>query len=258
MSSRPLKIVQISDCHLGASAEDRLLGMNTDVSLDAVIAQVRQPVDLLVVSGDIASAGSPAAYQRAFQKLDGLAERMVWLPGNHDELDAMGRVGGAHMPFIVELGGWQIVLLNSRVPGKVGGSLKTAELARLAAELDVDKPALVFTHHHLLPIGSAWLDEQRIDNADLLLDFASQQSQIKAVACGHIHQQWQGQYRGLQLLSSPSSCIQFAPNSDDFALEDINPGFRWFTLEASGAFDSGVERVQGQTFHIDQNAQGYK
>ncbi|MBD2857490.1 3',5'-cyclic-AMP phosphodiesterase [Spongiibacter sp. KMU-158] len=260
MSSRPLKVVQISDCHLGASAEDALLGMNTEQSLDAVLDALRQhetAIDLIVVSGDLAADGEPEAYRRALAKLQGLAPQILWLPGNHDTPEVMREIAPEQMPLLADCGGWQIALLDSHVPGKVGGSLKPAELSQLAEQLSADKPALIFMHHHLLPVGCEWLDAQRIDNADLLLALAEQTPAVKAMVSGHVHQQWQQEFAHLQLLTSPSTCIQFAPKSKKFALEAINPGYRWFSLQADGGFDTGVVRVEGQTFHVDQQANGY-
>ena len=60
-------LVQLSDSHLFAEANGRLLGMETRDSLQQVIQRVldEQPqIDLLLASGDISQDGSEASYQR--------------------------------------------------------------------------------------------------------------------------------------------------------------------------------------------------
>jgi hypothetical protein len=40
--------------------------------------------------------------------------------------------------------------------------------------------------------------------------------------------------KGSVYLSVPSTCVQFKPLSDDFAIDDLSPGYRWFDLYANG------------------------
>jgi Icc protein len=42
------------------------------------------------------------------------------------------------------------------------------------------------------------------------------------------------------MLSTPSTCSQFLPNSDDFGMDDRPPGYRWLHLYADGAIDTDV------------------
>lgn len=255
-----LCVVQISDCHLGREPGEALLGMDTDHSLDEVLKLLRRNhphIDLLVVSGDLAAEGDASAYQRLLPKLDGLAAQMVWLPGNHDDLPCMRHcAGNSLMPSQLTLGGWQLLFLNSAVPGEVGGHLADSEL-HTVSNRDSDSPTLIFLHHHLQPLGAAWLDEQRVDNADALLAIIDQQPGVAAVASGHVHQQSDTPHGNQRLLTTPSTCIQFAPGSHDFALDERNPGYRWFTLSANGDWQTGVERVSGVTFTVDRTANGY-
>jgi Icc protein len=41
-------------------------------------------------------------------------------------------------------------------------------------------------------------------------------------------------------MSSPSTCTQFRPNSDDFALDVRPPGYRWLDLTANGKIQTKV------------------
>lgn len=255
---RPLTVVQISDCHLGDEPGERLLGMDADHSLVSVLTllQHEQPdIDVLVVSGDMAAQAGVAAYRRLFPLLNGVAKRMVWLPGNHDDVDILRQtVSHELLMDRIEAGGWQLLMLDSAVPEQVGGELRDDQLARVS-ELDDNRPALIFLHHHVLPVGCAWLDEQRVSNAEAL--FARLPATTKAVVSGHVHQASEHSYRGVPLLTTPSTCIQFKPHSEDFALDDLSPGYRWFRLHPDGQLETGVSRVSGVKFQVDYAANGY-
>ncbi|MFT7405863.1 MAG: Icc protein [Zhongshania sp.] len=258
----PLTVVQITDCHLGRELGDDLLGMDTDNSLEAVLAAVAEEcpqIDLLVVSGDIAAHGDVESYRRLHARLDGVAQQMVWLPGNHDDANLMRSVVGDQiMPSAVDLGAWRLGFLNSAVKGEVGGFLADDQLAALVGIAESGRPSLVFLHHHLRPLGCAWLDEQRIKNGDKVFATVADIPQIKAFVSGHVHQQSEALFQGVGLLTTPSTCIQFAPSSDTFALDDCNPGYRIFYLAEDGQFQTRVSRVKGVTFAVDNLASGYE
>ncbi|MBQ0794765.1 phosphodiesterase [Zhongshania sp.] len=257
-----LTVVQISDCHLGAQLGDSLLGMDTDNSLELVLSTLAAEcphIDLLVVSGDIAAHGDAESYRRLYARLDGLASQMVWLPGNHDDVDLMKSiVGDQMMPTTVDLGAWRLGFLNSAIEGEVGGCLAADQLSALASIAEAERPSLVFLHHHLRALGCAWLDEQRVTNADQVFALVAGKPQIKAFVSGHVHQQSEMLFENVGLLTTPSTCIQFAPNSDNFALDDCNPGYRVFYLAENGRFQTRVSRVKGVTFAVDNLASGYE
>src|SRR5690625_7311439 len=80
-----IEVWQLTDSHLGSEAGTRLLGMDTDRSLQAVIRQARQErgrADLLLATGDLADQGSTDPYRRFAGYTRGLAEHTTWLPGN--------------------------------------------------------------------------------------------------------------------------------------------------------------------------------
>ena len=46
---------------------------------------------------------------------------------------------------------------------------------------------------------------------------------------GHVHQESDAVMSGIRMLTTPSTCVQFAPGSEDFALDDL--------LQVTGAYD---------------------
>ena len=67
---------------------------------------------------------------------------------------------------------------------------------------------------------------------------------LRGVVFGHIHQASQQLFDGRPLLGSPSTCFQFLPDADEFALDDRPPGYRWLKLYDDGSIATGAEWIQ--------------
>jgi len=184
---------------------------------------------------------------------------MNWLPGNHDGPADMLTACPDACERVVELGVWLLVLLDTSVLGQVHGHLKPRELQRLEATLAryPDRPTLVFIHHHPVPLNSAWLDSTRLDNANELFNILAPHKQVKALSWGHVHQEFDDLHQGIQLIATPSTCIQFAPGRDDFCLDRKMPGYRWYELHSDGQFETGVNRVTDKPYGIEFDSGGY-
>ncbi len=260
----PLRAVQITDCHLGERVGARLLNLDTDRSLSAVLDLVRAQqthIDVVLATGDLSDQGSSAAYRRFFNATRDLGTHARWLPGNHDDVAAMRKTFGcdARLQRHLILGNWQIIMLNSAVPGEVGGYLDECELTALRNCLRAapDHHALICLHHHLLPVGCDWLDTQLVANADRFWSVIDEFSQVRMVLSGHVHQPSNLRRQNVQVITSPSTCVQFAANSTDFRLDTEAPGYRWFDLYDDGHVDTGIERLAVMDFDIDMTATGY-
>jgi Icc protein len=266
-ASTPIRVVQITDCHLGKDAGEQLVGMDTDISLDHVLNQLKAEqttAELLLATGDLSNHGTQEAYTRLFNKLQALSIPNAWLAGNHDSRDLMVEtVGEACMPRAVTLGRWLILMLDSAVPGQVGGELGEQELARIQPLLNAAPNAehvLVCLHHQPVPIGCEWLDEQQLADSDALIAILAKEPRLRGIIWGHVHQAFSSQDSRLpnvKLLSAPSTCIQFAPNSVGFKLDECAPGYRWFDLHPDGRIDSDIARLQNIDLDVDYNSQGY-
>ncbi len=265
-SGSPLRLVQITDTHLKKEAGGRLVGMDTDNSLAHVIDMVKreQPsIDLVLGTGDISDHGSEEAYQRAAVFFSRLDAPVAWLPGNHDDATAMNRVLGQQGKLIrvVEGGGWLIVMLNSQIPGEVGGELGADEIAFLDSCLthaaSQGLHCLVCLHHQPTAMGSNWIDTQMVDDRDQFFATLDRYDCVRGVLWGHVHQQLDAERNGVKLMSTPSSCIQFAPQNHDFKIDDVPPGYRWLELHGDGGIETGVSRVDGVHFSVDLQSSGY-
>ncbi len=261
-----LRVVQITDTHLNRIEGGTLVGLNTDFSLQHVIDRVkreRQAIDLVLGTGDISDHGSEEAYSRARDYFAQLNAPVLWLPGNHDRTEIMAAVLGQDGELVRTACSehWMVVMLNSQIPGEVGGRLGAEELAALeiclAEANQSGQHVLVCLHHQPLPMGSAWIDQQMVEDSSAFFACIEQSSQVRAVLWGHVHQELDAERSGIRMLSTPSSCIQFAPQSDDFKIDDMPPGYRWLDLLPDGTIETGVSRVTDVAFDVDLDSDGY-
>lgn len=263
-SDSSVLLVQLSDSHLFADADGKLLGMDTCDSLQRVIQQVleEQPqIDLILATGDLSQDGSEASYQRFRQLTAAFGTPSRWLAGNHDETPPMQAAckGSELLEPVIDVGAWRIVMLDSSIPGAVPGFLADDQLELLERTLDEapQRHHLVCLHHHPVPIGCKWMEPIGLRNADALFAILDRHPQARAVLWGHIHQEFDQMRGNLRLLASPSTCVQFAPGSEDFQVGNEAPGYRWLRLHADGGLDTGVSRVNGIHFEVDYSVKGY-
>lgn len=257
-------IIQLSDSHLRKEEEGELLGMNTLQSLDAVIALARQEFpnpDLVLASGDISQDGSVEAYRRFQERASVFNASLYWFPGNHDDRKAMAEAAKSQALFekVVQVPGWQLIFLDSLVSGKVHGELAESELAVLDKALSEGPkiPTMISFHHHPVDIGSRWLDTIGLKNRDDLFAITDRYEHVKVILWGHIHQERDEMRNGVRLLATPSTCVQFLPKSEDFAVDTAAPGYRWLKLHRNGTIDTGVSRADHIEFKVDYSSKGY-
>ncbi|HEV7433235.1 MAG TPA: phosphodiesterase [Steroidobacteraceae bacterium] len=249
MSSEP-RLLQLSDSHLFGPAEGALRGVVTRRSLETVLRHARAHhwnAEAILLTGDLVN-DDPGGYA-AVRDLLGPLGKPVWcLPGNHDDVAIMRAeldqppfaVGGHH-----DLGAWRIVMLDSCVPGKPYGELSGVELGRLEAALASagDRQVLIGLHHHPVPMGSRWIDSVALKNPEDFFALTDRYAQVRAVLWGHVHQSHDSRRKGVRLLGTPSTCAQFLPHSDYFAIDSAPPAYRRLTLRADGTIDTEVLRV---------------
>lgn len=245
-----VRLLQISDPHLFADPHGMLRGVQTLGCLQRVLAHAmahRRGAEALLCTGDIVN-DEPAGYAHFSRLLGGLGLPVYCLPGNHDDpgllhaalADAPFQVGGQ-----VDLGCWRLILLDSCVPGSSGGRISAAELQRLRSALeDTSRHVMVCVHHHPVPMASRWLDALGIENGAQLLDVLDEYPQVRVLSWGHVHQSFDSRRRGIRLLATPSTCVQFLPLSNQFALDDRPPAYRRLTLHPDGTLDTEIVWVE--------------
>jgi 3',5'-cyclic-AMP phosphodiesterase len=248
-----VRLTHFTDSHLYGDENGALRGVATLPALVAALANARTrdwPPDALLVTGDLVQ-DDPAGYPHFRRLFGNLGLPVLCLPGNHDEPRAMRSELGAP-PFVlggyVDFGRWRIVLLDSCLPGAASGALSAAALAGLEEALasGARQHCLVCLHHHPVPMESRWLDGVGLTNAAEFLHTIDRHKNVRAIVWGHVHQTYDTLRKGVRLLATPSTCAQFLPRAESFAVDRRPPAYRTLELRADGSLLTEVVWLEQQ------------
>lgn len=252
ISSPPLVIAQLTDTHLFADEDQTLKDCPTVLSFQAVldsVAQLQPQPNLLLLTGDLSQDETLSSYHQLHSRITPLGIPTYWIPGNHDQsltdMEQTLCTAPISPKKCFQAGGWQFILLNSMLHQQVQGELSAEALATLDQQLqDSPLPTLIALHHPPLAIASAWMDAIGLQNREALFAVLDRHPQVKLVIFGHIHQEFDRVRQGVRYLGAPSTCVQFSPNVDEFAIDgDRQPGFRLISLYPDGQFTTMVQRI---------------
>ncbi|OOH90817.1 3',5'-cyclic-AMP phosphodiesterase [Pasteurellaceae bacterium 15-036681] len=266
--SKPVvRILQITDPHLFGSDDGQLLGVNTAQSFQAVLdAILKQPFeyDFVLATGDLVQDHNREAYHRFAKMVRPLEKDIFWVEGNHDIQPQMSNALAMYaqiQPAKHILAGdkWQVILLDSQVYGIPGGRLSQEQLDFLYKSLSQypERYSLIVLHHNVLPTNSAWLDQHILANVDEFAQVLQQFPNVKAILHGHIHQEVDRKWLDYRVFATPSTCIQFKANHDEFGLDPRPQGWRELNLMPDGTIETLVRRLGHSEFSPDFGAKGY-
>jgi Icc protein len=254
MSSKPVLIAQISDLHIKSPGSLAYGRVDTAGALERCVAALnafRPKPDLVVISGDLADTPTAEEYEHLKRLLAPLKLPFVSIPGNHDSRELMRAafpladyaLASGPLNQRVELGGLDVLLLDSSVAGKPHGELDAATLQWLDVTLAAspDRPALVFLHHPPFATGIWHMDRQNLLNAGELAPIVRRHPRLQLIACGHVHRATLAMFAGVPATICP------APNhAVDLDLAELRePSFKveppafhlhcWFPGEGFGS-----------------------
>ncbi len=244
--------MHLTDPHLFADADGDLRGTVTQDSLQRVLDHYQAGdwrADRVIITGDLIHDDTAAAYDRFRELLLPLNMRMHCLPGNHDVRELMRPIC-TRPPFSYcareEVHDWLLLSLDSCIKGDAGGEVAAEEFARLDAVVSESsaKHILVGLHHPPVPMGSKWLDTVGLTNGEELLERLQAIGRVRLLLFGHVHQPYGAEHYGIQVIGTPSTCSQFSPGSDDFAIDDRPPAYRRITLQSDGSSESELIWVE--------------
>jgi Icc protein len=254
--ARPLLLAQLSDLHLGATEEEA----NPVARLETVVGAVLtlpNPVDAVLVSGDVSDNGSEGSYRLARSALDCFQCPVHVLPGNHDDRarlrEAFGLpgVGAEPINYSVEVGLLRLVLLDSNVPGQDPGRFGPRDLAWLDATLteEPERPTLLASTTRPFPpaFPAGTRSTSTRPEIESLGEVVARHPQLRAIVGGHLHRIATATLAGCSVLSAPSTYLQARPDFD-FDDEDVemvgSPGFALHVF-AGGTLSCQVEMLSG-------------
>lgn len=210
-----LLIAQITDTHVGFdpdAGDEEFNFLRFRAALEHLAARPVAP-DLLILSGDIADKGSPAAYERTKGLIEGLSFPVHPMTGNHDHRARLIEAfpdcphEDGFVQYAIETESLRILCLDTLEHGRHGGAFCEVRADWLKRELAAhpDRPTMLVMHHPPVIAGIEWMDPrphepwlQRFEQA------VSGHPQIVSIACGHLHRPVNTVFAGIPLSITPA------------------------------------------------------
>jgi Icc protein len=240
-----VRVLHLTDPHLFADRHGALRGAVTYDTLQRVLAHYRESgfaADFIALTGDIVQDDSAEAYAHCCELLSSFDLPVLCVPGNHDVRHLM-RDLLPDPPFsycgAVEYGNWLIAGIDSCSAGRAGGRIAERELRRMEETIGASSAGhvMICLHHPPVPMHSKWLDTVGLDNGGEFLERAASAGRVRAAIFGHVHQHYDAAHDGIRLLATPSTCRQFLPRADEFAVDDRPPAYRLMELLPDGSIN---------------------
>lgn len=221
-------IAQITDTHIKLPGKLAYKKVDTAAMLrrcvEELLALKPQP-DLILLTGDLVDLGRPEEYDHLKSILSPLKQRIIAIPGNHDERDAMrdAFASGGYLPrdgkflqFAVDEYPLRIIGLDTLIPMQGGGELCAERLAWLdeALRQKPDTPTLVMMHHPPFVTGIGHMDKIGLKGRETFAEIVAQHPQIELILCGHLHRVIHARVGGRPAMTCPSPAHQVALDID--------------------------------------------
>lgn len=257
-STKPLRIVQVSDTHV--SAKRAYFLDNWDVFVDLVRAD---PPDLIVHSGDLSFDGAGDADDLAFAAREKARLPAPWLaiPGNHDigESTAAVRLNqptnaerraawsqhfGATQ-WVHDIGPWRLVGLDTALMG-CGTPQEHAQRRFLEEALATRAHRRVLVFQHMPPYlndpADTAVSTLCVPHAarSWLLDCCAAGG-VVAIACGHVHVYRRLEHRGMEIVWAPATSFFNIVERQHAGLGLPRAGYIAWTLDGTALSHTLVE-----------------
>ena len=230
MSSKILKIGQISDIHIGNGNE---LVQGIDVCANfrkALNSDSMQGLDLLVLSGDLSENSDPGAYEYVASLLKDYKSPYCIITGNHDNINVMRQyfdlesvIHGDRCYYRYDLEGRTIFFLDSAC-----GNVSPEQLTWLQEEASKIKgEVILFMHHPPCFCGHRFMDlRYHLENMVEVQQVLAGIKNLTHIYAGHYHHHFEVNM-GRQIVHvAPATQFQIDPNVPYFNLKSAAPGWQ--------------------------------
>lgn len=255
------RFLHLTDLHVVAEGKTASGVLDTRAILLNTIDQIIEmlsaldPVDAVLVSGDLSDDGTASSYQFVRAQLDRLGVPVLPIPGNHDHREHF-RNAFSDLPFMPDCGAinWQttvngtlIVGLDTLIEGSGSGEVNKDGLAFLSSAMSqsVKTPTVVLMHHPPFKTGIKFMDAIGLRGID---EFSAVMRDVKhsiIILAGHVHGVHYGQVGGHAAITAPSVCSAFAldrrtdafigffTQPTGFGVLDTEMGYHWSAVPTS-------------------------
>lgn len=266
----PIRIGQLSDTHFLEPGEEPEggFGYDIDAAFAAVLDNIEQqpPLDLIVVTGDVADHGRPAQYRVAAEAFDRLPAPVAITPGNHDQ-DATYAAGmpADNTPRIIDIENWCFLLVDTNAGIMIDdpndpeghridpdyydrlwgngllGSAETQWVRDACAETSADH--VFIWQHHPVGTGNGAVGPTPAFEAEWRALLDSTQN-IRGIGAGHTHMPNVVDFHGCPVHVCPS----LKANFDAEVTTMLPPGWLTYEFAPDGTFTSDVHLVDGDAW----------
>lgn len=257
--------IQITDHHLGESDSDRPYGYPAADTFRAVMDQIAADhageIDFIVSTGDLVNRPTAESYQFLKGVLDltpadclacahNIRYGRLWdfpmylLPGNHDARpdffhNLFNGVDSERFNTCFVHKGIRFVCLDWG--GFDRGEMNHGMLDFARQALSGTEPAIILTHHNIVPLGPAWLDRFLADGIEAFHEVL-RQARVLAVLCGHLHTSYERIWEGIPVWGLRSTAFQFRFEGKP-VLDLQPPHFRLVTVHEDGRLETRLVEV---------------
>ena len=163
-----------------------------EVMNGAIVAEMqRLGPDAVIVKGDLTDSGRPEEYEAFLRTYGALGPILHHVRGNHDAIRDR-ELAQQDAPYAIELPGVTVAVLDTTVPGRVGGALADDQrswLDDLAGS--ATGSVFVFGHHPVWNVDEpARTDPDyaiALDDSNALVDLVGRRENIAGYFAGHTH-----------------------------------------------------------------------
>lgn len=189
----------------------------------------------VVLMGDLANSGRAEEYAALRAVLQGCPLPVTLMPGNHDDRDALcaglgaARDADGFIQSSLDTESHRVLFLDTVFGTRYLsfaslGQYDAPRLNWLKAQLDTDRPVLIFAHHPPMKTGFPGMDDIRLRD-DAALAEAIRGSTVRHLICGHVHRSISGSWQGCGFTILKSTCHQspLAFDSHELSLSTPEP-----------------------------------
>lgn len=231
-----MKIVQISDIHVGSQFQDSVF--------ETLLGEVNsEKPDVIIITGDLTNEGLLKEYKKCKElvsKFD--CKKIIAISGNHDYRNTGYLSFKKYFPFeaINELSDEVVlVTLGTARPDRDEGEVGYRQNLWLERTMKKyhDKIKILAMHHHLIGIPDTGSDRNTvIDSGDVLRTIM--ETRVNLVLCGHKHRPWIWDFHDLSVVTAGTATSE----------------------RMRGLFENtyNIVRIDGKKIHVDLKIIGGK
>ncbi|MEZ2127915.1 MULTISPECIES: phosphodiesterase [unclassified Sinorhizobium] len=211
------KIIHLTDPHIVAPGRT-LYGMDPAQRLRETLAHISRAhpdAVAIVITGDLADTGDPAAYRLLRDILADVRLPVHLTIGNHDRRAAFRDVFGGEgfVQSAIDIDQWRILLLDTNDETSDSGCLDGGRIEWLDAQLAdaADRPVLLAMHHTPSNLHAPFFaPEDDMIEPERFLDIVSKHKAVRHMLFGHRHLTAAGSFAGIPFTASRGTAHHIA------------------------------------------------